>query len=468
MVAKDMSLVSIKDSSIASPQRRCYVLNMKLPPSSPLRGVSSNAGACGSRFVPLAIMTVLLASAAAADDVKLDVLTTGAMPKMGSYRPQRLQLSTEFPSLLKNAPRELKSPLFGVLKLGPKESPTSFVVAVDEPQGGAPRLFVDANANGDLTDDPPAEWKTREYKDKAGASLSQASGGATVKVSYGSETAEFRVAMYRFDKNDSARDALKNVLLYYADYARSGTVTLGGKTIPALLADDFTTGDFRGDAKSPNSTIGLRLDLDGDGRFESRPHENFDIRKPFNIGGTTYEVTDMTAAGDTFKIVKSAKTVAEVARPYEAKKDQKAIAFKAKTTEGKEIDFPSSYKGKLVLLDFWATWCGPCIAELPKLKEAYAEFHPKGVEVLGVSLDKEDWETKLAEFTKKNGMPWPQIYDGKFWQAEIAQKYSVNSIPRPILVDGDTGKVLASGPELRGEILARTLATAIEKKKKGE
>jgi thiol-disulfide isomerase/thioredoxin len=144
----------------------------------------------------------------------------------------------------------------------------------------------------------------------------------------------------------------------------------------------------------------------------------------------------------------------------------KATGFEAATTDGKRIKFPDAYKGKIVLLDFWATWCGPCRMELPGLVAAYEKYHGQGFEVLGVSLDRANEGAKLAQFTKENHMPWQQVYDGKYWQAEVAQKYSIHSIPKPILVDGDTGLILAEGHDLRGKQLAPSIAKFLAAKKK--
>ena len=116
------------------------------------------------------------------------------------------------------------------------------------------------------------------------------------------------------------------------------------------------------------------------------------------------------------------------------------------------------------MLDFWATWCGPCMKEVPGLAKAYKAYHGKNFEVLGVTLDKADATEKINQVMTKNEMTWPQIYDGKFWKARIADMYAINGIPAAFLVDGDSGEIIAAGGSLRGEDLEKTIQEALDKK----
>jgi thiol-disulfide isomerase/thioredoxin len=95
-------------------------------------------------------------------------------------------------------------------------------------------------------------------------------------------------------------------------------------------------------------------------------------------------------------------------------------------------------RGKVVVIDFWATWCGPCVQEMPTMKELYSKYHGQDVEFIGVSLDepKEDGGLdKLKEFVARNGITWPQYYQGKGWESEFSSAWGVDAIPAVFVVD---------------------------------
>lgn len=125
--------------------------------------------------------------------------------------------------------------------------------------------------------------------------------------------------------------------------------------------------------------------------------------------------------------------------------------FDEKDMKGDPLSI-SKFKGRVVLVDFWATWCGPCVNELPVVQAAYEKYHGRGFEIIGISLDKD--LARLKAFIETKQMNWPQYFDGKGWQNKLAVKYGIDSIPATFLLDRE-GRIVARN--LRGSALEAEL-----------
>ena len=417
-----------------------------------------------SAGLALGAAVLLSAPGLRADEtVKLKLLAHGAVEKIGSHRAQLLQLAAIKPANVRKIPAGIESPLYGILELGDPAKPTKITVLADDSRTH-PRLFVDSNGDGDFTNDAPAVWAPRPYDSEHKMQF----GGATVPIKTPDGTLNVGLTMFRYDPTDPdpRRKSLSDKIIYYGDYAREGEIRLGGKTYHALLIDALTGGDFRG--RKPISDVDdsgvlLWLDMNGNGIFD-RTGEKFDAAKPFNIAGTTYEIKNMRQSGASFEIGLSDKTVAEIAPPLNLSKGHFAVAFTAKTMDGKTIRFPADFRGKMVLLDFWALFDAPGRDAMASLAKTYNAYHNQNFEIISVSLDPQNFADKITAFAKSSGMAWPEIYDGKYWAADIALKYGIESIPRAFLIDGDTGEILAEGANLHGEGLESALKAAMKKR----
>ncbi len=165
-----------------------------------------------------------------------------------------------------------------------------------------------------------------------------------------------------------------------------------------------------------------------------------------------YPATEVGAKVDTIIAQLEAKAAAEASLAVGAM----FPAFTEKDLDGQPLEL-ASYKGKVVLIDFWATWCGPCIAELPHVLAAYEKYHAKGFEVIGISLDQD--RAKLTAFIQEKKMSWKHYFDGLGWENKVSTRYGIDSIPATFLLDRE-GRIVAKG--LRGDALEQKLAELLK------
>lgn len=190
-------------------------------------------------------------------------------------------------------------------------------------------------------------------------------------------------------------------------------------------------------------------------RLEQEPDDWYALRGLSDI----YEALGETESGKKYSWTGHSEV--KVAWNQTAWVGKKLPDFSAVAFDGTPVSF-SDYRGKMVLLNFCAKWCGFCAPEMSHIKEAYEQYHEDGFDVIGVSLDKN--EAEFREFIEEHDIPWLQIFDGKGWESELARYFGINSVPSQWLIDRD-GKILSvstSGEQL-GQLIKWTELTRVGK-----
>lgn len=350
------------------------------------------------------------------------------------YTPMKLALmvlpdSVHLP-LPPDAPRHRR---LGRLRLGTGPDSMVTVVVAEDNEAGVFRIYIDANRDGDLSNDGDGRWsdvRPTHFTTRTVIPVSYVTGDSVARVDY-------PLALYRF------RDRLPDHLLYYREGYRSGRIALKDTTHRLAVLDENADGRF-----DDLAHVMVVIDVDADGQLDGMldSAELFEATKPFNVGGTTYRVRRISPMGDEIVLALADTSVAS--KPY-ISPGHRAPEFTMESLDGREIRL-SDYRGRVVLLDFWATWCQPCIVELPNVVRTYSEYNHRGFEIIGLSLDED--RDRLVGFVKEQKIPWPQLFDGKGWKMEIAQLYRVSAIPATYLLDRN-GTIRYKN--LRGRELAR-------------
>jgi thiol-disulfide isomerase/thioredoxin len=291
---------------------------------------------------------------------------------------------------------------------------------------------------------PPEEWRNRRPTDEERKSFLEEQGKLAVVAA--DRAKDFYT---RYPKHPNAEEArereyemlkVAHQLGNTSQFARIEAIEQQKLKDPSLTEDDRF--ELRAEAIQRTAMSKRPDGMDAVlGEFEKGVRV---LQKEFPKRSEPYEMLMMIAANSEGEKARAlAREILDSPAEEDVKEEARAVLKKMEalgkpvdikftSLDGKEIDL-TKMKGKVVLVDFWATWCQPCIVEMPNVKAAYEKLHPKGFEILGISFDND--KGALQRYVAKEKIAWPQYFDGKGWNNDLGRKFGITSIPTMWLVD---------------------------------
>ena len=366
------------------------------------------------RFMLVALVIVTLSS------VRL-VAATGNLEYVDSilglttsYYPQAVQLSSDAISGLIE-PTYSGAPMYATLTL----ADSSYALVIDR-NGGDGKLYVDTNGDNELA---PVDWVQQLWDGEYLAS-------ASFQLPAGDGIRPYPLFLEWSPSTPTA-------IIYFRDNYMSGQIELGAVTYKIAVIDENSDGVFD---DLDHDQLLIDIDQDGELLTSSDSHERYWLDAPFNIDGTVYAATRVSSDGSEIVIEKSD---AWVNTKVPLTIGFTAPDFSVVDADGNDLSL-SSLRGKIVVLDFWASWCAPCREELPHVEQVAKDYADRGVVVTGINLDRNKGAfTGAVSYFE---LTYRQVFDGA--DGDISSLYRVSGIPMSYLIDRDgiiRGKSLRSG-----------------------